>query len=80
MKPSLLKAGMRVLITSHYESGDIYHGTFIQRIPRQPGRPARSVIRVDEFVGLHGHNDAGDTPYSDHDVSRRVKLLEASHE
>ncbi|HGL5374094.1 TPA: hypothetical protein ACKFCW_002966 [Citrobacter farmeri] len=78
MKPSTLKPGQRVLIKPTTASGDAYHGTFIRRIPRQPNRPAHSIIRVDEFAGLHGPNDQGDTPYSDYDAARRLELLEAS--
>lgn len=74
MKPTSLKSGMRVLIQPSYAAGEIYHGTFIERVPRQFHQPAYSIIRVDEFAGL-GSNDLGDAQYSDHDVSRRISLL-----
>lgn len=76
MKPTLLKPGMRVLIQSHCATGERYHGTFIRRTPRQYGRPARSIVHVDEFIGLNSSNDLGETNYSDYDISRRVSLLE----
>ncbi|MFC0225644.1 hypothetical protein [Serratia aquatilis] len=76
MKPTSLKSGMRVLIKPANGGSVTNHGVFIRRVPRQPGRPAHSIIRVDEFAGLDGPQDLGDTPYSDYDVSRRVSLLE----
>lgn len=75
MKPTALKPGMRVLIQSHYASGEKYHGTFIERVPRHYTRAAYSIIRVDEFVGLNSSDDLGDTPYSDYEVSRTVSPL-----
>ncbi|VXC86998.1 conserved hypothetical protein [Enterobacterales bacterium 8AC] len=74
MKPTSLKPGMRVLIKPQFGSNEL-KGTFIQRVARQPNRPAHSIIRVDEFTGLDGDNVV-DTPFSDYDVSRRVSLLE----
>ncbi|WJV52772.1 hypothetical protein PCO82_09280 [Pectobacteriaceae bacterium CE90] len=77
MKPSTLRAGQRVLITPLTPSGNTLNGTFIRRVKRQPGHPAHSIIRVDEFVGLRGTDDLGDTPYSDYDAARRFLILEA---
>ncbi|HEJ9057194.1 TPA: hypothetical protein SML50_001455 [Serratia fonticola] len=65
MKPTALKPGRRVLIQSHYVAGVHYHGTFIERVPRNFTRAAYSIIRIDEFVGLNSSDDLGDTPYSD---------------
>ncbi|WP_140921042.1 hypothetical protein [Limnobaculum xujianqingii] len=71
MKPTDLKPGARVIIESH-GGRDVVVGTFIRRVSRQPNRPAHSIIRVDDFAGLHGSDDLGDTPYPDYVVSRRV--------
>ncbi|MGL5386684.1 MAG: hypothetical protein ACRDCA_12660 [Serratia sp. (in: enterobacteria)] len=75
MKPTSLKPGQRVLIQSCYEDGETFKGTFIERVPRHYCRAAYSVIQVDEFAGIHGSNDLGETNYSDYDVSRRVTLI-----
>lgn len=77
MRPSTLKPGQRVLITPSNSTSTCWHGTFIQRIARHYGRPAYSIIRVDEFAGLHGPDDRGDTHFSDYDAARRLQLLEA---
>jgi hypothetical protein len=79
MKPTSLKPGQRVLIQSYCAKGVTYHGTFIERVPRHYSRAAYSIIRVDEFVGIHGSNDLGETNYSDYDVSRRVTPLKGGN-
>lgn len=77
MKPTLLKTGDRVLIASITEPKTVMAGTFIRRVPRQGGRSAHSIIRVDEFAGLRGVKDLGDAQFTDHAVSRRVELKES---
>lgn len=74
MKPSLLKTGDRVVITPYLPNLKVMHGVFIRRVPRQCGRAAYSIIRVDEFAGLRGADDLGDAQFSDHAISRRVEL------
>ncbi|EDM9768665.1 hypothetical protein CXO80_03865 [Salmonella enterica subsp. enterica serovar Corvallis] len=76
MKPTSLYPGQRVLVTPSLGSQPPYHGTFIRRVPRQCGQAAYSVIRVDEFVGLNGPDDRGETPMSDYCISRQVQPLE----
>lgn len=72
MKPGALRPGQRVVITRGIGSSlPTLSGTFIRRVARQPGRPARSIVRVTELAGLYGPDDLGDTPYSDYDISRR---------
>lgn len=78
MKPTQLKPGQRVLIKPALGLKTPYHGTFIQRIPRQSGHAAYSVICIDEFVGLNGSEDRGDTTFSDHAVMHQVKPLEVT--
>lgn len=74
MKPGALRPGQRVVITRGIGSSlPALSGTFIRRVARQPGRPARNIIRVLEFAGLHGPDDLGDIPYSDYDISRRFQ-------
>ncbi len=77
MRPSTLKPGQRVMIQPTISTFPCNHGTFIRRVPRTSSRPAYSVIRVDEFAGLNGPEDLGDTPFSDYDAARRLVLLEA---
>lgn len=77
MKPTDLKPGQRVLITPSLGPATPHHGTFLRRVPRQYGRAAYSVFRIDEFVGQNGPDDKGDTPMSDYCISRRVQPLEA---
>lgn len=77
MRPSTLKPGQRVMIQPTISTFPCNHGTFIRRVPRTSSRPAYSVIRVDEFAGLYGPEDLGDTPFSDYDAARRLVLLEA---
>lgn len=78
MKPSLLKAGDKVLIVTITAPKELMNGTFIRRVPRQCGRAAYSIIRVDEFAGLRGVDDLGDAHFTDHAVSRRVELKESA--
>lgn len=75
MKLTSLKPGQRVLIKSCYGTGETFHGTFIERVPRHYCRAAYTVIQVDEFAGIHGSNDLGERNYSDYDVSRLVSPL-----
>lgn len=77
MKPSTLKPGQRVQINPATNAYSTLHGTFIRREPRKPGRPAYSVIRVDEFVGLNGPTDLGEVPYSDYAAARRFQVMES---
>ncbi|MBC0171446.1 hypothetical protein FSJ32_008885 [Escherichia coli] len=76
MKPTDLTPGQRVLITPELGPKTPLHGTFLRRVPRQCGRAAYSVFRIDEFVEQNGPNDKGDTPMSDSCISRRVQPLE----
>lgn len=75
MKPGKLKPGQRVSIISEFSFAPITHGTFIRREPQTAFRAARNIIRVDEFIGLRGKSDKGDTSFSDDAVSRRVNLM-----
>lgn len=76
MRPSALRPGQRVQIQPVFGLDTLLHGTFVRRVPRQPNRPAHSIIRVDDFAGLNGPADLGDTPYSDYDAARRLTPLE----
>jgi len=73
MKPTALRPGHRVMIKP-VSGQNMLHGSFVKRIPRVLGKPAYSVIRIDDFAGLGGPGDLGETHYSDYDVSRRVQL------
>jgi hypothetical protein len=73
MKPSLLKAGDRVLIAPSFGT-EFRHGVFMCRKPRMCGRKAYSVIHVDEYVGLRGSTDLGETHFSDYEVTNLVEL------
>ncbi|BCU88701.1 Uncharacterised protein [Yersinia pseudotuberculosis] len=75
MKPSILKPGQRVLIKPAYGCNTIRQGTFIRRVSRQPNRPAHSVIRIDDFRGLFGPQDLGDTVFSDYEAARRLQPI-----
>ncbi|MCU7123642.1 hypothetical protein J3T26_23510 [Salmonella enterica] len=74
MKPTSLHPGQRVLVTPLFGLAAPYHGTFIRRIPNQPGQAAYCVIRLDGFVGPDGCDEV---PASDDCISRQVQPLEA---
>ncbi|EHD22625.1 MULTISPECIES: hypothetical protein [Brenneria] len=78
MKPSTLKAGMRVLLHPSLGLPGAFRATVIRRTPRTYGRHALTVVRVDEFAGLNGPGDNGDVHLSDYEVSRLLHPLEAS--
>lgn len=78
MKPSQLKPGMRVQIKSQVLGGTPRIGTVISHRPRNCGHQGIAIIRVDEFIADPARPETGDVSYSDYDVSRRVKPLEAS--
>ncbi|MEC5319012.1 hypothetical protein VSX61_08690 [Brenneria populi subsp. brevivirga] len=77
MKPSALKPGMHVLLRPSLGLPGAFRATVISRTPRTYGRPALTVVRVDEFAGLNGLDDNGEVHLSDYEVSRLLHPMEA---
>lgn len=76
MKPSTLKPGMRVLLTPSLGTSGPYCATVVERYPAVCGRKGFTVVNVDDFQGLNGPDDLGETHLSDYEVSRLLRPLE----
>ncbi|MCG5047314.1 hypothetical protein L2164_01210 [Pectobacterium brasiliense] len=77
MKPSTLKAGMRVLLQPTLgKSTELLSATVISRMPTAYGRKGQTVINVDVFVGLSNADDPGTVHLTDYEVSRFLHPME----